>query len=63
MGVAGQRLGGPLIYFQQTGTHTIRVQVREDGLGIDQIVLSSVRWVSTPPGPAKQDTTILPKQD
>src|SRR5438552_15145619 len=30
---------GSAIYFQSTGTHTIRVQVREDGLSIDQIVL------------------------
>jgi hypothetical protein len=33
---------GPLIYFQSTGAQTIRVQVREDGLSIDQIVLSPV---------------------
>ena len=31
---------GPLIYFASTGNHTIRIQVREDGLSIDQIVLS-----------------------
>jgi hypothetical protein len=53
---------GPLVYFERDGLQTIRVQVREDGLGIDQIVLSSVEWVSRPPGPAKNDTTRLPKQ-
>ena len=31
---------GPLVYFATTGPHTIRIQTREDGLAIDQIVLS-----------------------
>ena len=31
---------GPEVYFATTGTHTIRVQTREDGLAIDQIILS-----------------------
>ena len=31
---------GPLVYFATTGTQKIRVQTREDGLSIDQIVLS-----------------------
>jgi hypothetical protein len=52
---------GPLIYFATTGTHRVRVQVREDGLGIDQIVLSSGLYLTKPPGAAKADTTILPK--
>jgi hypothetical protein len=54
---------GPLIYFQSSGPQRVRVQVREDGLGIDQIVLSSARWLAIPPGPSKNDTTILPKTD
>jgi hypothetical protein len=54
---------GPLIYFQSSGPQRMRVQVREDGLGIDQSVLSSTRWVAVPPGPAKNDTTLLPKTD
>ena len=54
---------GPLIYFQSSGPQRMRVQVREDGLGIDQIVLSSRQWVTVPPGPSKNDTTILPKTD
>jgi hypothetical protein len=53
---------GPLVYFDTTGTQRIRVQVREDGVGIDQIVLSAVRWVSAAPGPMKNDATILAKQ-
>jgi len=52
---------GPLIRFQTTGTHTIRIQVREDGLSIDQIVLSPDTYAATPPGPLKNDNTILPK--
>jgi hypothetical protein len=52
---------GPLIRFARTGTHTIRIQVREDGLSIDQIVLSSQAFRNSPPGSLKNDTTILPK--
>ena len=50
---------GPLIYFQTTGSQTLRVQVREDGLSIDQIVLSSGAYRSTSPGRLKNDSTIL----
>jgi len=50
---------GDLIYFAETGMHTLRVQVREDGLSIDQIVLSPVKYASTAPGAPKNDTTIL----
>ena len=52
---------GPLIRFQSSGTHTIRIQVREDGLSIDQIVLSSQTYLNSAPGPLKNDATILPK--
>jgi len=52
---------GPLIYFSTSGSQTIRVQVREDGLSIDQIVLSPQTYISTSPGALKNDTTILPK--
>jgi hypothetical protein len=51
---------GPAIYFATSGMQRIRVQVREDGLGIDQIVLSSVHFTSSAPGAVKNDTTILP---
>ena len=53
---------GPLLYFQSTGTQRIRIQVREDGVGIDQIVLSSVRWLNAAPGANKNDTTVLQKR-
>jgi hypothetical protein len=51
---------GPLVRFASTGTHTIRVQGREDGLALDQIVLSSVAYVDAAPGSPTNDNTILP---
>jgi hypothetical protein len=50
---------GTLIRFPAGGWQTLRIQTREDGLSIDQIVLSSERFVATRPGAAKNDTTIL----
>jgi endonuclease/exonuclease/phosphatase family metal-dependent hydrolase len=50
---------GPLIYFAESGTHTIRVQRREDGISIDQIVLSPSTYSTEAPGGAKNDTTIV----
>ncbi len=35
---------GPQIYFETTGTQTIRVQTREDGLSIDQILMSPEKY-------------------
>jgi len=52
-------LGTP-IYFG-SASEKIRIQVREDGLSIDQIVLSPVTYASKAPGAAKNDTTILPE--
>jgi hypothetical protein len=52
---------GPTIRFQTSGTHTIRVQTREDGLSIDQIVLSAVKYKTVAPGSLRNDSTILPK--
>jgi endonuclease/exonuclease/phosphatase family metal-dependent hydrolase len=49
----------PLIYFAASGTQKIRVQNREDGLSIDQIVLSPVLYRSAAPGANKNDDTIL----
>ena len=50
---------GPHIYFPSTGTYTIRVQQREDGAIIDQIVLSPDAFLTTAPGARRNDTTIL----
>jgi hypothetical protein len=47
--------------FATTGTHTMRIQVREDGVQLDQIVLSSSRFLSAAPGGVTNDTTIVPK--
>jgi hypothetical protein len=49
------------VVFATTGPHTIRIQQREDGVSIDQIVLSAVRYVNRAPGVAKSDTTIVAK--
>ena len=53
---------GPDIVFATTGVHTLRVQQREDGLSIDQIVLSPITFSRKSPGSTKNDTTILPRQ-
>jgi endonuclease/exonuclease/phosphatase family metal-dependent hydrolase len=40
---------GPEIYFASTGTQTIRVQTREDGLAVDRILLSPSTFLTTRP--------------
>jgi hypothetical protein len=50
---------GPLVYFAQSGTQTIRVQQREDGISLDQIVLSPATYLTVGPGANKLDATIL----
>ena len=52
---------GPLVYFSTTGTQRIRIQTREDGLSIDQIVLSSATFLNAAPGALKNDSTIVPR--
>jgi hypothetical protein len=49
------------IYFAVSGNQRLRVQQREDGISIDQIVLSSVTYISTAPGATKSDATVLPR--
>jgi hypothetical protein len=49
------------IYFEKTGPQTIRIQVREDGLALDQIVLSAGRYLTTSPGAFKNDSTMVPR--
>src|SRR5262249_41187698 len=51
---------GASIYFARTGAQRVRVQLREDGIALDQIVLSAVRYRSAAPGLTKDDATILP---
>ncbi len=50
---------GPAIYFAKTGPQKIRILLREDGISIDQIVLSPSAYLTKAPGALKQDTTIL----
>jgi exonuclease III len=51
---------GQFLYFTRTGTQTVRIQTREDGVRIDQIVLSPSLYLNDPPGLFKNDSTILP---
>jgi endonuclease/exonuclease/phosphatase family protein len=52
---------GPHVRFTTSGPHTVRVQTREDGLRIDQIVISAVKYLTTAPGTQRDDATILPE--
>ena len=52
---------GPVVYFQTSGPQTVRIQPREDGFSLDQIVLSPQAYLTQPPGALKNDTVILPK--
>jgi hypothetical protein len=47
--------------FGSGSSHTIRIQIREDGVQLDQIVLSHTRYLTSPPGGPTADTTIVPK--
>jgi endonuclease/exonuclease/phosphatase family metal-dependent hydrolase len=49
------------VRFASSGEHTIRVQTREDGVDVDQIVLSPVKYLNSAPGPITNDSTILSK--
>jgi len=51
---------GPLVYFATAGIQTIRIQQREDGISLDQIVLSPETYLVNAPGANKLDATILP---
>jgi hypothetical protein len=52
---------GPNVFFAAAGTHTLRIQQREDGAIIDQVVISPDSYLTTSPGTRQNDTTILPK--
>jgi hypothetical protein len=55
---AGYGTNAPPVYFAQSGPQKIRIQQREDGIGWDQLILSSVAYKSLP-GATKNDTTIV----
>jgi len=59
----GNNVAGQLIYFAQSGPQTLRIQPREDGLSIDQVVLSHTVYVNSSPGTLKNDTQILAEAD
>jgi len=48
--------------FPTSGMHTIRIQVREDGIQFDQIVLSPATYLNGAPGPVSGDSTFVPIQ-
>ena len=50
---------GPVVYFASDGPQTIRIQVREDGISIDQVVLSPSTYLNSAPGSSKGDATLL----
>ena len=56
----GYSVLGEALYFNGAA-QTIRVQAREDGLSIDQIVLSPVTYATSAPGAGKNDSTIVPE--
>ena len=49
------------VTFATSGTHTLRIQVREDGVQVDQIVLSPTTNLNAAPGPPTNDATIVAK--
>ena len=52
---------GPLLRFSSTGTQRLRIQTREDGLSIDQIVISPSQFLNRSPGASRNDATIVPR--
>ena len=51
-------LGAPYT-FAQVGAQTLRIQQREDGIRIDQIVISPVKYLTIAPGAPFNDATIV----
>jgi hypothetical protein len=47
------------ITFSSSGSHTLRVQTREDGVEIDQIVLSPSTYLTAAPGQTENDATVV----
>jgi hypothetical protein len=56
------RLSQPTaVTFNTSGAHTLRIQIREDGVQFDQIVLSPSTYFNEAPGPPTGDSTTVPK--
>ncbi len=56
-------LARPAVVFGSGGTQTLRIQTREDGVSIDQIVISAATWLSAAPGQPAGDSTIVPRSE
>ena len=50
----GWGVAGEPIYFATTGIHRLRLQAREDGIIVDQIVLSPTTYFVAAPGRVKR---------
>lgn len=50
-----------VVQFPTAGPHTIRIQTREDGVQVDQVVLSPAAYLETAPGDEADDATIVPR--
>ena len=57
----GVGVAGSPITFTSTGQHRIRIQRREDGVAIDQIILSPSQFFTESPGALKNDARIYPR--
>jgi hypothetical protein len=60
-GWGAPNVNGVTLHFPEGGRQFIYIQQREDGVSIDQIVLSAEKYRAQRPGAAKNDTTILPR--
>ncbi|MEO5898228.1 MAG: phospholipase D-like domain-containing protein [Vicinamibacterales bacterium] len=49
------------VWFATSGTQTMRIQIREDGVALDQIILSPSRYVDAAPGPTTNASNIVAK--
>ncbi len=58
----GANVLGTELRFATGGLHVLRIQARDDGAQIDQMVLSASKYLVTPPGALKNDTTLLAEQ-
>ena len=52
---------GVRLRFPDGGRQQMLIQTREDGVSVDQVVLSSEKYLTARPGLAKGDRTILPR--
>lgn len=52
---------GSVVVFGRTGVQTLRIQDRNDGARIDQIVISPSGYMDGAPGAKNNDTTIVPR--